>query len=153
MQTLPYVKGDRIAMVGWSYGGYQTIRTMCEQPADQPLICCGIAIAPVTDWRLYDTGYTERYMRRPMVNEDGYRQADLTAMADRLTGRLLLVHGMADDNVHAQNTWLFTEALINAGKQFDMQVYPDDNHNLRKGNHYKHLHNRILSFLKQYLYD
>ena len=153
MQTLPYAKSDRIAMVGWSYGGYQTIRTMCEQPADQPLICCGIAIAPVTDWRLYDTGYTERYMRRPMVNEDGYKQADLTAMADRLTGRLLLVHGMADDNVHAQNTWLFTEALIIAGKQFDMQVYPDDNHNLRKGNHYKHLHNRILSFLKQYLYD
>ena len=151
IQTLPYVDGSRIAMAGWSYGGYQTIRTMCEQDATNPLVRCGIAIAPVTDWRLYDTGYTERYMRRPMVNEDGYKQADLTAMADRLTGRLLLVHGMADDNVHAQNTWLLTEALVNAGKQFDMQVYPDDNHNLRRGNHYLHLHQRIVKFLKENL--
>ena len=151
MQTLPYADGARIAMIGWSYGGYQTIRTLCEQDAVSPLIHCGIAIAPVTDWRLYDTGYTERYMRRPMVNEDGYKQADLTAMADKLTGRLLLVHGLADDNVHAQNTWLLTEALVNAGKQFDMQIYPDDNHSLRQGNHYRHLHERIIRFLKENL--
>ncbi len=151
MQSLPYVDGSRIAMAGWSYGGYQTIRTMCEQDADHPLIRCGIAIAPVTDWRLYDTGYTERYMRRPMVNEDGYKQADLTAMAEKMTGRLLLVHGLADDNVHAQNTWLLTEALVNAGKQFDMQIYPDDSHSLRQGNHYRHLHERIIRFLKENL--
>jgi dipeptidyl-peptidase-4 len=105
----------------------------------------------VTDWRLYDTGYTERYMRRPMVNEDGYKQADLTAMAEKMTGRLLLVHGLADDNVHAQNTWLLTEALVNAGKQFDMQIYPDDSHSLRQGNHYRHLHERIIRFLKENL--
>lgn len=151
MQSLPYTDGSRIAMAGWSYGGYQTIRTLCEQDATAPLIRCGIAIAPVTDWRLYDTGYTERYMRRPMVNEDGYKQTDLTAMADKLTGRLLLVHGLADDNVHVQNTWLLTEALINAGKQFDMQIYPDDNHSLRQGSHYLHLHQRIINFLKENL--
>ena len=151
MQQLPYADGTRIAMAGWSYGGYQTIRTLCEQDTQNPLIRCGIAIAPVTDWRLYDTGYTERYMRRPMVNEDGYKQADLTNMASHLSGRLLLVHGLADDNVHVQNTWLLTEALINAGKQFDMQVYPDDNHSLRSGNHYLHLHQRIINFLKENL--
>ena len=151
MQGLPYVDGSRIAMVGWSYGGYQTIRTMCEQNADKPLIKCGVAIAPVTDWRLYDTGYTERYMRRPMVNEDGYNQADLTAMADKMSGQLLLIHGLADDNVHVQNTWMLTEALINAGKQFDMQIYPDDNHSLRQGKHYLHLHKRLIRFLRENL--
>ncbi len=153
MQQMSDVDSRHIGMIGWSYGGYQTIRTMCEQDSQNPLICCGVAIAPVTDWSLYDSGYTERYMHLMSYNDRGFHKSSLNEMADRLSGRLLLVHGLADDNVHVQNTWLLTEALVNAGKQFDMQIYPDDNHNLRKGNHYMHLHQLILRFLKQHLYD
>lgn len=146
MATLPYVDKDQITMIGWSYGGFQTIRTMCEEGSP---IRRGVAIAPVIDWRLYDSAYTERYMRRPQVNDTGYDNADLTRMADQLQGRLLLVHGLADDNVHAQNSLLFIDALVRAGKQFDMQLYPDDNHFLRKRSNYEHLHRRIMEFLKQ----
>ncbi|MCQ2346169.1 MAG: S9 family peptidase [Paludibacteraceae bacterium] len=148
MAGLDYVDGERIAMVGWSYGGFQTIRTMCEPGSP---IKCGMAIAPVIDWRLYDSAYTERYMRRPQVNEFGYDHADLTRMADQLQGRLLLVHGLADDNVHAQNALLFIDALVKAGKQFDMQLYPDDNHFLRKRSNYDHLHRRLMEFLEKNL--
>lgn len=145
---LPYVDADRIAIIGWSYGGYQVVRTMCGAQSN---IKCGVAIAPVTDWRLYDSGYTERFMRRPQVNETGYNAADLTAMAGQLNGRLLLVHGLADDNVHAQNTFRLVESLVQAGKQFDMQIYPDDNHFLRQRANYEHLHQRMLLFLKENL--
>lgn len=148
-QTLPGADPNRIAMIGWSYGGYQTIRTMMQQ--DTTLIRCGIAIAPVTDWRLYDSGYTERYMRRPQVNEAGYRAADLTAMADRLKGQLLLVHATGDDNVHLHNTLLLSDALVRAGKQFDMQLYVDDNHSLLNKNNKRHLHDKILLYLQQNL--
>lgn len=150
MQSLPYVDGNRIAMIGWSYGGYQTARTMSEQ-GKPAIIRCGVAIAPVTDWRLYDTGYTERYMRRPQVNEDGYLAASLLEKAAQLEGKLLIVHGLADDNVHAQNTLLYTDALVQAGKQFEMQLYIDDNHFLKQRAHYRHVHERILSFFKQNL--
>lgn len=149
MQSLPFVDADRIAMIGWSYGGFQTIRTMCEQTT--PLIRCGIAIAPVTDWKLYDTGYTERFMRRPQVNEKGYQQADLTQMADRLQGQLLLVHATGDDNVHYQNTLLLSDALVRAGKQFDTQLYIDDNHSLLDKTNNEHLHRKILLYLQKNL--
>jgi dipeptidyl-peptidase-4 len=112
---------------------------------------CGIAIAPVTSWRLYDSAYTERFMRRPQVNEFGYDGTDLMKMAGDLTGKLLIVHGLADDNVHAQNTLLYTDALVKAGKQFEMQLYVDDNHSIRKPANSEHLHERILLFLKNNL--
>ena len=144
LKTLPYVDGDRIALCGWSYGGYQTIMSMSTPGA---LWKCGIAIAPVTSWRLYDSAYTERYMRRPQVNDYGYEGTDLMKKAAQLQGKLLLVHGLADDNVHAQQSWLYVNALVQAGKQFEMQFYPDDNHFLRNGNNYEHLHKRILGFL------
>lgn len=147
--SLAYVDAERIALMGWSYGGYQTIRTMCSN--DDSIIKCGVAIAPVTDWRLYDTGYTERYMRRPQVNAKGYDLADLKQMASQLDGELLIVHGLADDNVHAQNTLQYVDALVQAGKQFEMQIYPDDNHFLRKRSNYEHLHRRIMLFLKNKL--
>ena len=141
----------RIFMAGWSYGGYEVLRCLCTQPLQAdgtPLIAKGIAIAPVTDWRLYDSGYTERYMRRPQVNESGYDDADLTHLAEGLRGDLLIVHGNADDNVHVQNTWRMVEALVNADKDYQMLVYPDDNHFLKHGNHYQHLHRQLLNFLK-----
>ena len=155
LQTLPYVDADKIALCGWSYGGYQTLVCMStpselSEPSE-PLFKCGIAIAPVTSWRLYDSAYTERYMRRPQVNDAGYEQTDLMKQAAQLQGKLLLVHGLADDNVHAQQSWLYVNALVQAGKQFEMQFYPDDNHFLRNGANYEHLHNRIIGFLQNNL--
>ena len=172
LQTLPYVDADKIALCGWSYGGYQTLVCMSAQANIStlnsqlstlnsqlstlnsqlsPIFKCGIAIAPVTSWRLYDSAYTERYMRRPQVNDAGYEQTDVMKHAAQLQGKLLLVHGLADDNVHAQQSWLYVNALVQAGKQFEMQFYPDDNHFLRKGTNYEHLHNRILGFLQNNL--
>ena len=147
-----WADNHKIYMAGWSYGGYEVLRCLCTQPLQAdgtPLIAKGIAIAPVTDWRLYDSGYTERFMRRPQVNEGGYNDADLTHLADGLKGELLIVHGNADDNVHVQNTWRMVEALINADKDYQMLVYPDDNHFLKKGNHYKHLHKQLIKFLEK----
>ncbi len=148
MQSLPYVKKDKIGIWGWSYGGFMTILSM-SQP--EGVFACGIAVAPVTDWRLYDSGYTERFMRRPQVNEGGYDATDLSRLADKLQGRLLLVHGLADDNVHCQNAWKYIDALVEADKQFDMQIYPDDNHFLRKRNNYKHLYERKWEFIRDNL--
>lgn len=151
LQTLPYVDGERIAICGWSYGGYQTLMCLSKQSDKSPLFKCGIAIAPVTSWRLYDSAYTERFMRRPQVNDFGYEGTDLMKMASELTGNLLLVHGLADDNVHAQNTLLYTDALVKAGKQFEMQLYVDDNHSICKPANYAHLHHRIMLFLENNL--
>ena len=149
LKTLSYVDGDRMAICGWSYGGYQTL--MCLSKQQEMVWQCGIAIAPVTSWRLYDSAYTERFMRRPQVNNFGYDGTDLMAMANQLTGQLLIVHGLADDNVHAQNTLLYTDALVKAGKQFEMQLYVDDNHSIRKPANNKHLHQRIMLFLQNNL--
>ena len=149
LKTLPYVDGNRMAICGWSYGGYQTL--MCLSKQQEMVWQCGIAIAPVTNWRLYDSAYTERFMRRPQVNEFGYEGTDLMKMAGDLTGNLLLVHGLADDNVHAQNTLLYTDALVKAGKQFEMQLYVDDNHSIRKPHNNEHLHHRIMLFLQNNL--
>lgn len=147
----PWSDRHRIAMIGWSFGGYETLTTLCLQPLQEdgtPLIAKGIAIAPVTDWRLYDSAYTERYMRRPQVNEQGYDEADVTRKAKNLKGELLLVHGSADDNVHVQNAYRMAEALDDAGILYQMMIYPDDNHFMRNGNHYHHLHRLIVQFLK-----
>ena len=154
LKTLPYVDADRMAICGWSYGGYQTLMCLSKQGDEVNggnIWQCGIAIAPVTSWRLYDSAYTERFMRRPQVNDFGYEGTDLMKMADELTGKLLIVHGLADDNVHAQNTLLYTDALVKAGKQFDMQLYVDDNHSIRKPENYKHLHEKIVLFLQNNL--
>ena len=169
LKTLPYVDAKRMAICGWSYGGYQTLMCLSVQStlglenaslqnaaSDYSLEAgkiwqCGIAIAPVTSWRLYDSAYTERFMRRPQVNEGGYENTDLMKMAGDLTGELLLVHGSADDNVHTQNSWLYVDALVKAGKQFEMQIYVDDNHSIRKPANNEHLHKRILRFLERNL--
>ena len=149
LKTLPYVDGERMALCGWSYGGYQTL--MCLSKQQELVWQCGIAIAPVTSWRLYDSAYTERYMRRPQVNGEGYEKADVMNLAKNLTGNLLLVHGLADDNVHVQHSWLYVDALVQAGKQFEMQMYVDDNHSIRKPANKEHLHKRIMLFLEKNL--
>lgn len=144
----PDIDGNRMAIMGWSYGGYETLMTMSQK--DHPFKA-GVAIAPVTDWRLYDSAYTERYMRRPQVNDHGYESASLLPRAKDLTGKMLLIHGTADDNVHVQQAWQYIDALVKADKQFEMQFYPDDNHFLKKGNNAQHMHNRILEFLARNL--
>ena len=142
------IDGEHMAIMGWSYGGYQTLYTMSTK--GHPFKA-GVAIAPVTDWRLYDSAYTERYMRRPQVNDRGYREASLLNKAADLTGNVLIIHGTGDDNVHVQHTMQYIDALVRADKQFEMQLYPDDNHFLRKGNNAQHMHNRIINFLQNNL--
>lgn len=144
----PDIDGERMAIMGWSYGGYETLFTMSQK--NHPFKAA-VAIAPVTDWKLYDSAYTERYMRRPQVNPRGYEEASLLNKAKYLTGNVLIIHGTADDNVHVQHTMQYIHALVEADKQFEMQLYPDDNHFLRKGNNAKHMHNRILNFLQNNL--
>lgn len=142
------IDGNRMAIMGWSYGGYETLYTMSQK--NHPFQC-GVAIAPVTDWKLYDSAYTERYMRRPQVNPRGYDEASLLNKAQDLTGQVLVIHGTADDNVHVQHTMQYIDALVQANKQFEMQLYTDDNHHLRKGNSATHMHERILRFLNSNL--
>ena len=142
------IDGERMAIMGCSYGGYQTLMTMSQ--TDHPFKA-GVAIAPVTEWRLYDSAYTERYMRRPQVNDKGYTSASLLPRAADLTGNVLIIHGTGDDNVHVQHTMQYIDALVQAGKQFEMQLYPDDNHFLRKGNNASHMHNRVMNFLQKNL--
>jgi dipeptidyl-peptidase-4 len=111
----------------------------------------GVAIAPVTDWKLYDSAYTERYMRRPQVNIFGYDEASLIPRAKDHNGSLLIIHGTGDDNVHVQHTMQYVQALVEADKMFDLMLYPDDNHHLRKGNNALHMHKKILQFLHENL--
>ena len=142
------IDANRMAILGWSYGGYQTLFTMTQK--NHPFKAA-VAIAPVTDWRLYDSAYTERYMRRPQVNDRGYENASLINKAQDLTGNVLIIHGTGDDNVHVQHTMQFIDVLVRADKQFEMQLYPDDNHFLKKGNNALHMHTRVLSFLNNNL--
>ncbi|MBR7054509.1 MAG: prolyl oligopeptidase family serine peptidase, partial [Prevotella sp.] len=110
----------------------------------------GVAVAPPTDWRFYDTIYTERFMRTPQENPEGY-DTNPTVRADRLHGALLICHGLADDNVHPQNTFEYTEALVQADKDFKMQVYTNRNHSIYGGNTRNHLLRQIATFFEEHL--
>ena len=156
LQSLPFVDARRVGIWGWSYGGYATIMSLSAcginpslAPDRKSPFAFGMAVAPVTDWRLYDSAYTERFMRRPQVNESGYKDGSAIEHATALQGNLLIIHGMADDNVHVRNTLLYAEALTQAGKQFEMQLIPDDNHFLRKRSNYRFVYQRLLKFLKE----
>lgn len=148
LASLPYVDADNIAIFGWSYGGFMTLLSM-EKGGE--LFKAGIAVAPVTNWRFYDTIYTERFMSTPRENPEGYDDNSPLSHAGNIIGRLLIVHGSADDNVHAQNTYEFTEKLVQAGIQFDMAIYTNRNHNIRGGNTTMHLYTRMTNFLKEQL--
>ena len=139
----PYVDKDRIGIWGWSYGGYMTLMSMSE---GTPVFKAGVAVAAPTDWRFYDTIYTERFMRTPKENAEGYKESSAFTRADKLHGNLLLVHGMADDNVHFQNCAEYAEQLVQLGKQFDMQVYTNRNHGIYGGNTRQHLYTRLTNF-------
>ena len=146
--SLPYLDSDRIAIWGWSYGGYNTLMSMSE---GTPVFKCGVAVAPVTDWRYYDAPYTERFMQQPKENPDGYREASAIERIDKLHGRLLIVHGLDDDNVFFSNTASYIDALIQKGVDFDMQVYPGKEHSITGYSHRKHLFTRILRFFDENL--
>lgn len=143
----PYVDKDHIAIWGWSFGGFNTIMSLCE---GRQVFNCGVAVAPVTDWRFYDSAYTERFMRTPQENPDGYDCSPLHRY-ENLKGDLLLIHGTADDNVHYQNTAELAEALVQAQKQFDMQVYTNRNHSIYGGKTRLHLIRRIEDYLDRHL--
>ena len=138
-----YVDKDRIAIWGWSYGGWNTLMSMSE---GRPVFCCGIAIAPPTCWRYYDTVYTERFMRTPQENAQGYDEVTPIARASKLHGELLICHGLADDNVHYQNTAEYVDALVQADKDFQQLVYTNRNHSIYGGNTRYHLFRQCMNF-------
>ena len=137
--SLSYIDNDNIGIWGWSYGGFNTLMSMST---GEPIFKAGVAVAPVTDWRFYDTIYTERYMRTPRENASGYDDNPITR-ASRLNGRLLICHGLADDNVHTQNTFLYSESLVQADKDFSMNIYTDRNHSIYGNNARTHLLRQI----------
>lgn len=149
MQKQNYVDPNRIGLWGWSYGAYTTIMTLSTQKGDT--FKAGVAVAPVTDWKWYDTAYTERYMLRPQENPTGYQSASLLPLASQLKGKLLLVHPTSDDNVHVQHSMEYAKALIESGKDFDMFLYPNQNHSITDPAYRLHLYQKITRFFKQSL--
>ena len=145
---LKYVNSDRIGIQGWSYGGFMTLLCMTKG-AD--VFKAGISVAPVTNWRYYDTIYTERFMQTPAENESGYDDNSPVNHAKKLKGSLLLVHGSADDNVHFQNSMEMVNALVAVGKDFDFFAYPDRNHGIYGGNTRLHLFDMMLDFVRENL--
>ena len=131
-----YVDKSRIGIWGWSYGGWNTLMSMSE---GRPVFKAGVAIAPPTSWRYYDTIYTERFMRTPKENPRGYDEVNPISRASQLSGALLICHGLADDNVHYQNTAEYVEALVQADKDFRQLVYTNRNHSIAGGNTRNHL--------------
>jgi dipeptidyl-peptidase-4 len=142
--SLSYINKERIGIFGWSYGGYMTCLCM-TRGAD--LFKMGIAVAPVTNWRFYDSVYTERFMRTPQENPSGYDDNSPINFAGRLKGKFLLIHGSADDNVHLQNSMEFAQQLIQAGKSFDMAIYPDKNHSISGAKTRLHLYKKMTDFI------
>ncbi|MBF1080937.1 MAG: S9 family peptidase [Prevotellaceae bacterium] len=147
LATLPYVDKDNIGIWGWSFGGFNTLMSMSN---GKPIFKAGVAVAPPTDWRFYDTVYTERYMRTPKENPQGY-DVNPIQRANNLSGALLICHGMADDNVHPQNTFEYSEALVQADKDFKEIYYTNRNHSIFGGNTRNHLLRQITEWFITHL--
>ena len=147
MGSLPYVDKDNIGIWGWSYGGFNTLMSMSE---GRPVFKAGVAVAPPTCYRFYDSVYTERYMRTPKENEEGYKVNPIERVKQQ-HGALLICHGLADDNVHPQNTFEYTEALVQADKDFKTLWYTNRNHGISGGNTRNHLLRQIANWFKQNL--
>lgn len=147
LKKRPWVDSSRIAVYGGSYGGFMASFALTHSKSFK----AGIAFAPVTDWRLYDSIYTERYMRRPQNNQEGYDSTSVVEAADQLHGELLLIHGTMDDNVHLQNTLQLANALQQAGKSFELMLYPNSRHGVRDKSQLFHLYSLITRFLMEKL--
>ena len=141
---LPYVDKDRIGIFGWSYGGTTALNCILK---GNDVFKTAISVAPVTNWRYYDTIYTERFMTTPQENATGYDANSPIFHADKLKGNLLLVHGTADDNVHVQNSLQMITALTKANKQFDLAMYTDKNHGIYGGNTRLHLYTKMTNYI------
>ncbi|MGI6718193.1 MAG: S9 family peptidase [Bacteroidales bacterium] len=150
LAKLPYVDENNIAIWGWSYGGFMV--SLCLEKGNG-IFNSGVAIAPVTNWRYYDNIYTERFMRTPQENPNGYDDNSPITHAEDLQGKLLLIHGLADDNVHPQNSIEFAEKLVQANKQFDFMLYNNRNHGIYGGNTSYHLYLKVTNFLKENLFN
>ena len=146
--NLEYIDKERIGIQGWSYGGYMSSLAITKGAETFKL---AVAIAPVTNWRYYDNIYTERYMQTPQENASGYDDNSPINHVEKLKGKYLLIHGTADDNVHVQNTYEMTSALVRANKQFDLFVYPDKNHGIYGKNTRYHLYKKITNFILENL--
>ena len=144
----PFVDGSKIGIWGWSYGGFMSALCLSRGSGAFKM---GISVAPVTHYKFYDSIYTERFMRKPGENPTGYDNFAPLNLAAKLEGELLLCHGMADDNVHFQNAAEYAEALVQAGKQFDMQFYTNRNHSIYGGNTRMHLYTRMFNFMERTL--
>lgn len=148
LATLPYIDGSRIGIFGWSYGGYMS--SLCITKGAS-IFKTAIAVAPVTNWRFYDSIYTERYMQTPQENENGYDDNSPINHVEKLEGNYLLIHGIADDNVHYQNATEMSLALINANKQFTQMAYPNKNHGIYGGNTRLHLYTLMTNYILENL--
>ena len=148
IQKLEYVDPTRIGIMGWSYGGFMASLAITKG-AD--VFKMAIAVAPVTNWRYYDNIYTERFMRTPKENEDGYDRNSPINFVDQLKGKYFLIHGSADDNVHYQNSMEMISALVKANKQFDLFIYPNKNHGIYGGNTRNHLFQMMLDYVLENL--
>ena len=147
MTQRPYIDGARVGMYGGSYGGYSTCMSLLRYP---DLFHVGVARSSVTDWRSYDTIYTERYMRTPQANPEGYKSGSAMTYADNLKGKLLLVHGLVDNNVNIGNTIHLADALQKSGKMFDLMIYPENRHGIR-GYHRDHLNTLQRTYFLRHL--
>jgi dipeptidyl-peptidase-4 len=148
LKAQPGVDGDRIGITGWSYGGFMTLVALTQSP---DVWRCGLAGAPVTDYRLYDSVYTERYMGTPDQNPNGYRDGAPLEHTDRLAAPLLLVHGADDDNVHLQHTLQFVDALSRHGKPYELIVQPGEKHGFRSLHARRYFRERALDFFQRHL--
>lgn len=145
LSKLPWVDAKHIGIWGWSFGGFNTLMSMSE---GRPVFYAGVAVAPPTSWRYYDTVYTERFMRTPKENQEGYDCSPITR-AKNLSGSLLIIHGLADDNVHFRNVAEYTEALVHADKDFRQITYTNRNHSIYGGNTRNHLFRQLINHFKQ----
>ena len=142
-----FVDAKRIGVYGWSYGGFMTLRLL-SQGSDK--IAAGVSGAPVTDWGLYDTHYTEQFMDRPTDNVEGYKQSNVFYHVDGLKSNLLLIHGMADDNVLFTNTTKMIDALVNRGVQFELRTYPGAKHGVSNRLAKRHVQTYIDAFFRKH---
>ncbi|MEA4937408.1 MAG: S9 family peptidase [Paludibacter sp.] len=145
---LSYIDKNRIGIWGWSFGGTMTLTAMST---GEKVFKAGISVAPVTDWRFYNTAYTERFMQTPQENFSGYDQSSALLNAGKLNGRLLIIHGTSDDNVHYTNTLVYINKLVELEKQFEMQIYTDKNHSITGKQTRRHLYTRMVEFLERNL--
>jgi dipeptidyl-peptidase-4 len=148
LARLPYVDGERIGIYGWSYGGYMAARCLLKAP---DLFKAAVAGAPVADWDGYDTHYTERYMGTPQENAAGYRESSLLPLAPLLKGKLLIIHGMADENVHFRHTARLLNALNSAQRRYDLLIFPDERHLPRGEKDRTYLETRLVEFFDRTL--